>query len=964
MSILSFSVTAVILTTVANAEHAPNTTKNPVTRFVTVRLPDPRHHPDYARRFVKPPSSDTFGNRVRFATLRGFAMENNRIVRFVEELDKYTKTFDLGDVIWPAYPIIFAENLADLAAEIKKRNLFLFDIWGYVPGSGPGDYWMQFSPPKEALDLLERELGERWLGMDIGEQDGRYIGGYAPQVHSASNDRFQAYLAFQRHFEHMGNELGNKLATLVSLNYGHYFLKEGLYTCIGAETAQALPNSQVYYAFIRGAGKQYGVPWFGNASVWNRWGWKTYDQSDPNGNPPYGPTEGTSLSLLKRLLYSHILYNCAFVGFEAAWFQGDALSPIGQIQKAAHQWTKVVGDPGIIQTPFAFLTDFFSGWTFPRHLYTDHLFRVWGIQPYDAGDYWMDALLDMVYPGYADASYFHDERGFLTPTPYGDSVDCLLSDAEPWILSQYPLIVIAGKLHPSAELQDKLEQYVARGGTLIITAENLRRLPETFCGIEIESTAKRFDAHQRIHVSKTTIEEQHSFEAYPIKSHDKKTAVLASLGGIPLCVERQHGNGTVIAFATPFGLNAETLLNQIPNDTDKPLRRPYAMLQHVRFILDDIFKRFTLFDVGNDLSLIVCRKEKNKYILGIINNHWGPRPFSIRSRCGEIQSVEELTLDTSERSAVGFVPKGLEHENLGENSTDTIAGGDIRVFEVTVQEQHVVEIPAPLAPARKKGRLLTLNPCRTLKENLLARPTFFERFDGISIDWRYLNDREKETLSEESGWLKRQNVRILVDATSGLNLYPDLRLVQNSEDHYQSSVATLRRLLEKMAALGAHELILSLHRQPENSFSREQTLTSFEESLRTLSQDAQSYGVTLYLRESPKFHLPLAQMADLVERVNAPNLFLAPAVAMHLKDAEPIPKNIASRLGIWLISAPQYDATGKPWTFRAPVHTLDNSESLSRILSLRKDVPLVFDAVYENQDDEYRDVVLINEVIK
>jgi len=133
---------------------------------------------------------------------------------------------------------------------------------GYVPGSGPGGYWQQFNPPQEAFVTLESKLGDRWLGTDIGEQDGRYIGGYADQMTPASASRFDQYLNFQRHFERMNQDLGNKHATLVSLNYGHYFLKEGVYTLIGAETAQALPNNQVYYAFIRGAGKQYGVPWF------------------------------------------------------------------------------------------------------------------------------------------------------------------------------------------------------------------------------------------------------------------------------------------------------------------------------------------------------------------------------------------------------------------------------------------------------------------------------------------------------------------------------------------------------------------------------------------------------------------------------------------------------------------------------------------------------------------------------
>ncbi|MCL5279654.1 MAG: hypothetical protein M1376_07080 [Planctomycetes bacterium] len=55
-----------------------------------------------------------------------------------QEIEKSTRTYELGDVIWPSYPILCARNLGDLAQEIKRRDLYLFDIWGYVPGSGPG----------------------------------------------------------------------------------------------------------------------------------------------------------------------------------------------------------------------------------------------------------------------------------------------------------------------------------------------------------------------------------------------------------------------------------------------------------------------------------------------------------------------------------------------------------------------------------------------------------------------------------------------------------------------------------------------------------------------------------------------------------------------------------------------------------------------------------------------------------
>jgi hypothetical protein len=388
----------------------------------------------------------------------------------------------LGDVVWPSYPILFATNLAEFATELKARDLYLFDIWGYVPGSGPGGYWQQFQPPASAFATLESILGDRWLGTDIGEQDGRYIGGYAAQMTPASGSRFEQYLQFQRHFERMGDDLGHRHATLVSLNFGHYFLKEGTYTLIGAETAQALPNSQVYYAFIRGAGKQHGVPWFGNASIFNRWGFKTYGSSGRSEGYDHGPTKGTSLSLMKRLLYSHILYNSVAVGFENGWFEGNQLSPIGRIQQAAQRWIKAHSQPGVLHTPVAVLLDFESGWSFPRHLYTDKLYRAWGNLPYEPQDYFIDGILNLLYPGYADASYFHDETGFLTATPYGDIADCLLADAPLWLLERYPVLIWAGT-RQSAELRHKLETYVRQGGRLpaVPVAGLLRRGWSSVC---------------------------------------------------------------------------------------------------------------------------------------------------------------------------------------------------------------------------------------------------------------------------------------------------------------------------------------------------------------------------------------------------------------------------------------------------------------------------------------------------
>lgn len=914
----------------------------PVHR-VYVTLENAKEHPDYERRHVQPPNWDTFGGRVHFTALRGFGMKDDNAIGYAEELTKYVDTYGLGDVVWPSYDLIFAKNIGDVADEFKKRNLFLFDIWGYVPGSGPGGYWQQFKPPAGVFDVLESKLGDHWLGMDIGEQDGRYIGGYASQMYPISDDRFEQYLNFQRHFERMTDELGNKNSTLVSLNYGHYFLKEGVYTLIGAETAQGLPNGQVYYSFIRGAGKQYGVPWFGNASVWNRWGYKSYGGEGDD----HGPTKGTSLSLLKRLMYTHVLYNCVLVGFEAGWIEKDALTPIGTIQASAAKWVAEHGQPGTMVTPIALMTDFSAGWTFPRHLYAQEAYRVWGSIPYEAGDYLTDGVLDMLYPGYQDSSFFHNESGFATPTPYGDAADCLLSDAPAWLLDRYPLLVIAGALQGGQEIRDKLEAYAEKGGVLVITAGNVARMPEGVGGIRVAGTPSRVEAGN----------EGGAFELYPL-SVPESAVVSKRVGDKPAVVEVACGKGRVVVLASPYGVTADAVVNgRIRPEIDKPLPRPRPLVKHVRDVLDGVLRSQVLFDAGEGLSVVVCRKAPGEYTLGVANNGLEPRPFKIVSHVGVLEEVRELVLDQSEKAAVGYLPTGSEGANVGVSDAATISGGDVRLFAARVKEQGVQEIPHVAPASGPKGRILPLREGRSIKESILARPTFFEHYDGVTVDWRYLRDRDAEAIAREKGWLERQGVRIYVDFTSGINLYPDLRLTNNDEPEYQASMKAVDAVMAKMGVLGAKDLILSIHRDPENNFTREQTQSGFETTLKDLCARAAERGITVFLRTSPK-----AGNQDLIvrlmDRVAAPNLRLAASTAM-LMQSKANPADLGGafkgKLGLWLASAPGDDIGEFLWTANQPIATPGATETIRALLATAPGVPVAFDAVYKTHDDEYRD---------
>jgi hypothetical protein len=93
----------------------------------------------------------------------------------------------------------------------------------------------------------------------------------------------------------------------------------------------------------------------------------------------------------------------------------------------------------------------------------------------------------------------------------------------------------------------------------------------------------------------------------------------------------------------------------------------------------------------------------------------------------------------------------------------------------------------------------------------MARPTFFQHYDGVVVDWRYVREREADALLLEGAWVGRQRLRVIVDLSSGLNLYPDLRLVDNVRDDFDASQRAIDDVLAKMTGLGASDLIVSLH---------------------------------------------------------------------------------------------------------------------------------------------------------
>lgn len=951
----------------------------------------PTPHPDYAL-------FNSSGRRwPRFATLRGFEISpNGSATAYSQLLDEYTGGLDtaMGDVVWPMYPLLWTNNLADVINDVASRDLFVTDIWAYVPGSGPGtggtapqNPWQQFTPPAESLRTLAAGLGERWLGMDVGEQDGRYVGGYAAEApQGGSQGREAQRRNFERHFEAMSQQLGNRCVMLASLTFPHYAVRHGTYTLAGAETAQALISSPVFYAFLRGAGKMYGVLWFGNVSVYNRFGYKSFpallrgistalsqaviDHKPKSPSRTFkctgggGPTCGTSTNLMKRLMYSQMFYSSVYVSFESGWYYPNGtLSPIGYVQRAAREFAAERADDilGTHVAQLALLLPFNAGWDVPRQLYSAQLYRVWGTTPYETGDYLADNILRMVYPRYQDSSYFHDETGFQTATPYGDGLDVLLTDAAPWVLSQYDTIVVAGQWESQdgsvdgrAEATHNLASFVNSGGHLLLTAGPLLALQQSGSdatsllggigvGAHSLTQCSIFPAGTNVTVSDgTTLTESRAFAACSL-SLPRGATTLASVDAskqvLAARVSVGTAGGTVTVIASPYGVPAASV-GPPSSSIDETLLTPFPMLAHVGRLLDAAMDATTLFSASRNRSLctVVSQMNTSTFSLLVSNPTLAQQDFVIESRIGQIKLANEVPLDQTEKTLVGYLPDGYEGTDLGNSTATTIAGGDVRVFSVTVTPNNALR-PLPVAQPKPapQGVCLTVNAADSivgsgaLHEAVASRPTFSQHYDCIVADFR-LAEAGASSLAQQCAFLDTRGVRVILDASPAINLFPDLRLINNSAAPYAVSMARLQATIAAASQNGAGcgrgraGVMLSLHRVPENDFTRNQTLVGFATTIGSLAKQASAANITLHIRTSSKFSMDVNSTWEWMQQTGlaAAGVRLAPSIGLAMRDGT-TPAVLAAvaetAADVLLLSARADDVSGAPFTDRHAVAT-------------------------------------------
>ncbi len=257
---------------------------------------------------------------------------------------------------------------------------------------------------------------------------------------------------------------------------------------IGIETSEVIHSTQVKRAFVRGAARQFGIPWFEEVSVW-------FGASVSGGMPtasivhwpntPVGGDAGHSVSHMMRYWFTswfsgagHIMLEASpQVLFEITWgreFPADArLSRYGVEARCLATLMRRL-DIGVPYTPFAVLVSKY-------HVRWAVWGKPWGRLDETPGDRMTERFFDQLFPGQSQGP--GKEERYLCPSPYGDTFDVLVNDADRTAWSAYPVILALGDIPWTAADIAFLQRYVQDGGVLVLNELHLDGWDRNWLGL-------------------------------------------------------------------------------------------------------------------------------------------------------------------------------------------------------------------------------------------------------------------------------------------------------------------------------------------------------------------------------------------------------------------------------------------------------------------------------------------------
>jgi hypothetical protein len=345
-----------------------------------------------------------------------------------------------------------------------------------------------------------------------------------------------------------------------SISIAHLFLEMGSET-IGYEVDSTNIHVPMRIAFARGAARQYGRSWINYASG-NFGDACNYFTQEPIGargakswfHSKYAITDGVSITWYRKLYYLNYLSGAGAIYWEQGlgnqWILPGPgthpvqLSPFGRATEEFQAFVDRVGDRGEPYTPIAILLNYGHG--YDRLNYQCRMLEVF---PENRSDLELRELFNFCwYPvGVVEGQPQAPDVQSMPNGRYGNIFDVLVDrPARAKAMFDYPVVIAAGDVDLVA-IQPDVEEYVKKGGTLVVNAAASKGLSPKLLGLKLTGRTSLASAWMPVAgaLQPTTPFEVAGVElegAAPIATADSK---------LPLITRHKVGSGSVIVTLVP-----------------------------------------------------------------------------------------------------------------------------------------------------------------------------------------------------------------------------------------------------------------------------------------------------------------------------------------------------------------------------------------------------------------------------
>ncbi|HWP52717.1 MAG TPA: hypothetical protein VN476_01220 [Pyrinomonadaceae bacterium] len=494
-------------------------------------------------------------------------------------------------------PVVYINDLPELLKEGSGFRRYLAETkspFAVLINYGAANFASD-AEAQAAWRLLNGELRGQFLGWISGESVG-FVWDDAPQYLNLSPEMSRTQLldahrvfytdALSRKWKGMfKTETGPMWDKLIpaqstsSTSFAHALTEWGVRS-IGIETTAVQPMTAMRLAFNRGAARQYGgeffyyhAPNFGDSAT-------TFTKEQNFAGPDnffhsrYGATMGPSLSWYRKSYYLYYMSGASAIyleqGFDQFFKPGPdehpfQLNPLGRITEEFIRFAEKHPDRGEPYTPIAFLLDPAHGWDM-----TDYPQWPFGISQINRSDRALRELLGAAYyPGpVREGEAASGERQAFVPGVFGNIFDVLVASSGTGVspvsshaqdaratpmdaIDSYRAVIVSGQINWTNAWAKKLEDYVRKGGTVVLNSAQVKGLSDELLGVRFRGETG--EAHNARCLSPGEPPQDLHGQIFRYERIELKSAqaLMTTIANEPLVTVNRLGRGKVVFVALP-----------------------------------------------------------------------------------------------------------------------------------------------------------------------------------------------------------------------------------------------------------------------------------------------------------------------------------------------------------------------------------------------------------------------------